>query len=278
MNLHDLLGSFGGKLTAADRRLVDAILADPRETAFCSTNEIAKRAAVHPTSAVRLARKLGFDGYPELRAHLRAGLFGMADEATRVQARIKKLGKGSVLTAFVESEIRALNELPKQVADTDIAAAARAVLRARQVFLFAVGQAGILARFLELRLSRAGYYRMHVLKYYARDLAAALLHAHARDVFILFAFNVVHPRLIRIVELTRTIGATSVVISDIAGLKLRPGPDVMLAASRGVEGEARSLAVPMAICNTLILQIARLDRGKTVRNLEKLEALRAKLD
>lgn len=277
MNHHDLVGSYRGRLTATDRRLVDALLANPRETAYCSTYEIAKRAGVHPASAVRLAHKLGFDGYPALRAHLRASLFGAVGEATRVEQRIRKLGKGSVLRALVESEIRALNQLPEQVADTEIAAAARAVLRAHRIFLFAVGQAGILARFLDLRLSRAGY-RTEILDDYTRDLAAGLLHAHARDAFILFAFNVVHPRLPRIVERARAVGAKSIVISDIAGLRLRPGPDWTLAASRGPEGEARSLAVPMAICNTLILQVARLDRGKTIRNLERLESVRAKLD
>ena len=277
MPLRDLVGSLGERLTDADRQLADVLLANPHETAFLSGNEVAGRAAVHPATALRFARKLGFDGYPAFRAQLQMELFGVSEAAERMRQRMKRLGKGSVLRTFVDSEIRTLDRLPEQVSDADIMAAARLVIRARQTFLFAVGHARALSSLLEARLGRLGY-RTQILKHVARDMAANLLQARAGDTFILFSINAVHPLVPKIIGHARTTGATSIVISDLTGLTTRHDPDVVLAASRGVEGEPRSLAVPMTICNTMILHISRLDKKRTIRNLEALDKLRNSLE
>ena len=68
-------------------------------------------------------------------------------------------------------------------------------------------------------------------------------------------------------------GATTILISDLTGLNVRPRPAVLLAASRGPEGESQSLTVPMAICNALILELSRLDGGRSLQALEDLAAL-----
>ncbi|MCW5606150.1 MAG: MurR/RpiR family transcriptional regulator, partial [Burkholderiales bacterium] len=136
MLLHDLAANLGERLTEADRRLTDALLAHPRETVFLSANEIAGRAGVNPATAVRYARKLGFDGYPALRARLQQDLFGASEAAERMRQRIRRLGRGSVLKVFIENEIGNLSRLPEQVSDAQLRAAARAVMRAQQTFLF----------------------------------------------------------------------------------------------------------------------------------------------
>lgn len=276
MPLRDLAESLGDRLTEADRQLMDVLLASPRETALLSGNEVAQRAAVHPATALRFARKLGFDGYPAFRARLQMELFGVSEAAERMRERIKRLGKDSVLRVLVDSEIKTLDKLHEQVSDADIMAAARAVIRARQTFLFAVGHARALSSLLESRLGRLGY-RTQILKHVARDMAINLLQARAGDAFILFSINATHPLVARIIDHARAIRATSIVISDLTGLAARPKPDVVLSASRGPEGEPRSLAVPMTICNALVLHISRLDKERTIRNLELLDGLRDKL-
>src|SRR3546814_11075156 len=60
-------------LTNSDRRIIEILLAQQSEAAFLSAAQLAERAQVHETTATRLAQKLGFAGYPELRAHLQIG-------------------------------------------------------------------------------------------------------------------------------------------------------------------------------------------------------------
>ncbi len=277
MILQELLERNSGELTRTDRKLASVLLAHPRDSAFLSTNEIAERAAVHPASAVRLARKLGFAGYPALRSALQMELFNETAAAERVRRRIEHLGKGEVLKAFVQSEIRALSLLPERVDDKRIITAARAIVRARTVFLFGTGHAETLARLLEIRLARGGYDAV-VLAAEAREAAAALQRARRGDAFVLFAFYSISSMVQRILAHARELQATTIIITDIVNSSQLPRADVILAAPRGETGEARSLVVPMTICNTIVLQVSRLDRGRMIRNLEKLEAIRTRLE
>ncbi len=98
------------------------------------------------------------------------------------------------------------------------------------------------------------------------------------DVFLLFAFYSVHPHIPKIVAHARGIRAKTVLVTDILNPAALPQTDVVLAAARGEPGEARSLAVPMAICNTFMVEVSRLDRGRMIRNLERLEEKRAELE
>ena len=70
-NLQNIVESFDGKLTQVDRRLLNIILSQPTDSAFLSGTDLADRVGVHPSSTVRLARKLGFSGYPQLREKIR---------------------------------------------------------------------------------------------------------------------------------------------------------------------------------------------------------------
>jgi len=263
------------RLTKVDRKLMSVLVANPKEVVFLSTNELALRANVHPTSAVRFARKLGFEGYPHLRASLQADLVRDAGAADRVRKRIERLGQGEMLSAFVESEIRALSALPTQVSGAQITAISQALAGSKSIFLFGTGHAQVLTRLLEIRLLR-GSYNPRILTGDPQDDAAAILQAGKGDVFVLFTFNSLHPLVSRFVRHCKSRGCVSVVITDLSHLQLRPAPTILVAASRGESGDARSLTVPMAICNTIILELSRSDGGRMVRRLEEIAAFRSK--
>jgi len=275
--LERLLQTHAPRLSAADHKIADTLLAHPRETALLSTNELAQRAEVHPTSAVRFARKLGFGGYPALRTALQTELFNESAAADRVRRRIERLGRGRRLEAFVQSEIRALARLPEQVSDRKVEAAARAIVGARKVFLFGIGHAENLARLMQLRLTRGGYAAL-MLHGEPREIAATMLQARRNDVFVLFSFQKVQPRIPRIAAYARSVGARTMLITDIVKTALLPYARPVLAATRGEPGEARSLTVPMAIVNTILLEVSRLDRGRMIEHLERLEKEHARLE
>ncbi|MCC7083264.1 MAG: MurR/RpiR family transcriptional regulator [Burkholderiales bacterium] len=277
MSLHERVAGLGARLTAAERRLAAALGADPRRSAFFTTNELAQRARVDPATAVRFARKLGFDGYRALRVSLQQELLGASTSAERMRSRIRRIGTGSVLRTFVEAEIGSLKRMLEHVHDADIRPAARALAHASEIFLFAAGHAGALASLLESRLSRAGLHT-RIMKHVAHDLAVDLMLARKGDAFILFALNSVPAPVPRIVAHARSVRASSILITDLTLPALRPAPDIVLSASRGPEGEPRSLSVPMALCQALVLHVSQLDEARALRNLERLDKLREDLE
>ena len=61
-------------LTAAERRVAEAILRSPQSVGFGTVADLADSAKVGAASVVRLASKLGFDGYSDLQASIQHDL------------------------------------------------------------------------------------------------------------------------------------------------------------------------------------------------------------
>lgn len=272
MTLQEIVENYDGSLTKADRKVVDELLSNPREGAFLSLPELANRAEVHPTSAVRLARKLGYSGYPELRSQLQTELLDVPSSAERVRERLEQMSRGSILEALVHSEIAALEQLPQILDQASIDASVHAIMNARRIHVFGRNHAIALMHLLTLRLQRSGYPARRFERF-GPELADDLLDLGPTDLVIAFAYTQPPPDLEKVLSYAEKVGAKSIVICDHSGAVLRPGPDIMLAASRGGRGESQSLTVPMAICNTIILELTRRDKGKSLQNLERLDQL-----
>ena len=101
MSLREVIEQYDGRLTAADQRLVQELLSNPTEGAFLSATNLAKRVGVHAAAAVRLARKLGFSGYPELRSQLQSQLIADSGPADRVRHRLAHIDNETIQEALV---------------------------------------------------------------------------------------------------------------------------------------------------------------------------------
>lgn len=73
--LLDLIHRNSTRFTPADERLLDVVIQDPVRAAMDNGASVSSRAGVHPASAVRLARRLGFAGYPEFRSFIQNSLY-----------------------------------------------------------------------------------------------------------------------------------------------------------------------------------------------------------
>lgn len=275
LSLKTAVETYEGTLTAAEKRLVHALLSNPNEAALLSAAELSARARAHQATAVRLAQKLGYRGYPELRTRLQADLL-QPEPATRLQRRLQRSEAG-ILSALVESEAEALQALPGYVSQAQLEHAAGLLIRARHVFLFAQGHACSLSELLDRRLRRSGFQTV-LLQGSRRDLAEHLLTLSPSDTLLAFAFHREPEGLTQLLSHAHEVGAPTVLISDLLGSVVRPPPELVLAAPRGEAEAFQTLSVPMAICNALVLTIAALDDGRSVETLERLAGLLARFE
>ena len=273
MKLQEFIQRYDGRLTESDQRLVVALFANPAESAFLSATELASRAGVHATTAVRLAKKLGFDGYSDLQQRLREERVEAHDAAERVRLRLDKMSDGAIMPALIESEVRALRQIPEHISPEQIDKAAEALIGASRIVLYGIGHATALVDLMGRRLHRSGLNTTRI-THVGWETGEKLVDVGAGDVFLAFAFRWPHKGLSKLLDYAGNIGATSILISDLIGPTIRPVPDIVLAASRGPLGESQSLTVPMAICNAIILIVAQLDGGKSVESLARLSEIR----
>ncbi|MFN4011312.1 MAG: MurR/RpiR family transcriptional regulator [Pannonibacter sp.] len=276
--LGDLINRHASRLTEADTRLLDVLVQDPIRAAMENGKEVSFRAGVHPASAVRLARRLGFKGYPEFKNFLQSNLIeGGTDfesPAARMAARLVRAEEGGLLASLLDSEIAALNAVRTSVSDADIRAFSSALSTARRVFLFGRGHSASLSALITLRLLRSGYDAVD-LGSQLHKLPEALVAVEPGDVVWLLAFRRASPLIDDLSRLAAARGARILALTDLLGLRIEPSPSLTIAVSRGQPGDSQSLVVPMTIANAVILDLAAIDNGRSMRALSAFKSFRS---
>ncbi len=74
MDVAERIRERGADLTTAERRIAEVVLDAPQSIGFGTVADLARAAQVGAASVVRLATKLGFDGYSELQQAIQAEL------------------------------------------------------------------------------------------------------------------------------------------------------------------------------------------------------------
>ncbi len=270
MDFWNRIAACEGQLTDADRRLAEVLFADRTSGSFLPAHVVAERAGVHPSTAGRLARKLGFSDYRDMRASIQDAVVADRDASLRVQRRVSRATGSSLLASVIDGDIRALARLPEQISEAEISAAAQLLRDAGRILAFGEGHAASLADLFVRRLVRSGY-RAAVLRHADWQAADQLLGLGAADVLFAFMFRHDSPGASRVMSYAREVGARTVLMTD--RRTALPPSDLSLVADRGDPGEFHSLAVPMALCNTLILELSRIDGGRSHGTLSKVDEL-----
>jgi DNA-binding MurR/RpiR family transcriptional regulator len=74
MEVAERIRAAGNELTAAERRVAEVILARPQAVGFGTVADLASAAGAGAATVVRLAGKLGFDGYTDLQSSVQRDL------------------------------------------------------------------------------------------------------------------------------------------------------------------------------------------------------------
>ncbi|MFK4772030.1 MurR/RpiR family transcriptional regulator [Rhizobium sp. ZW T2_16] len=276
--LSDLISRHSTRLTDADTRLLDVLIQDPIRAALENGKDVSSRAGVHPASAVRLARRLGFKGYPEFRGFLQSSLTeGGGDfesPAARMAARLVKAESDGLLASVLDSEIAALQQARNSVSDADIRAFSTSLRDSRRIFVFGRGHFAALSSLIALRLNRSGYEAVD-LSSQMHQLTEMLSTLSAQDVVWLLAFRRAPPLMQEVRDIAAQRGAKTLAVTDVGGTRIDPAPDHQILVSRGDPGESQSIVVPMTIANAVILDLASIDDGRSIKSLNEFKAFRA---
>lgn len=269
----DLVQSCAETLTPSERRMIAAVLAQPRQAALASVTELARQSGVHEATASRLARKLGFDGFPAFRASLQSEFLPTEETATRMQRAMRSAGEGGALATLAAAERSALDTMLANVSEAQVMQAAGWLMEARRIYIFGRGNAEALSLLMAKRFLRYGR-DVNLLSGDARSLAEGVLGMVAGDVLLAYAFRRPPKAYAALVDHCRSIGARVIVISDTTGPMLIPAPDLMLSSPRSTDADSfQTLTVPMAISNAIVIAAGASEETQTLQKLETLGSL-----
>lgn len=175
-------------LRPAERRIAEALLADPEAFAGRSIGEIAEQSETSTTTVVRFTRRMGYEKYRDLRQdlteqNLRERL--AADESSVPTSDISPDDSlTDVVAKIAATEARSIADTAEILDIDNLQAAVDAITGARRVDIYGVGASAIVAMDLQRKLSRIGRVALEWSEAHTAWTAAAVLDADAVAVAI----------------------------------------------------------------------------------------------
>lgn len=271
MSLRDRATAAAEGLTAAERSVVEAVLDAPERVAFGTVAELASTSATSGPTVLRVARKLGFDGFRSLQAAAQGELTGgLEPAATRIRRNAAPaddpLGRAAAAeVANVEATLGA----------ADPAAFTRAVRllgdRRRRVLVLAgdaeAGIAGTAAG--QLAQLRDG---VEVLAGSPTALTARIALAGTADVVLAVDVRRYDAWVLEALEGLRAAGSSLVAVTDGPLSPLVPGADAWFAVTAEGAGPFDSHVGTLALLHALVAGVADRLRTSATDRLDRIEA------
>jgi DNA-binding MurR/RpiR family transcriptional regulator len=261
----DLVAAVSSELTPTERRIAEAVLAEPTLLAFGTVSDLADRVGTSRPSIVRFANKLGFQGYTLLQQHVRSDL---SHQLSRPSERIRRDGKSAppvrhVISGAISSVLDALES--GQIADL-----AEPVVRADKVWVLSgeTSQAGAHALHSGLSMVRPGVRTLE-----EHSFGTDLSDASPRDVAVVFDFFRYRRQVVTAARAFAKAGVTIVAFTDSPLSPLVELADSWCQIEVPAIGPFDSSAPVVFVCELLVARVAQQLQDDATNRIDRIETL-----
>jgi DNA-binding MurR/RpiR family transcriptional regulator len=264
-------------LRPAERRVAEAMLADPAAAAALSISALARQCATSETTVMRLCRSLGVERFPDLR-------LALARAASREEARFGSTqvsgdisptdSLADVVRKIGFSDARAIEDTTSTLDIDALGLAATALNRARRIDIYGIGASGFVCQDLHQKLHRVGMFASAWSDPHAALTSAALLTEH--DVALGISHTGTTIDTIQPLRLAAARGATTIAITNFVSSPIAECANLVLAtAVRETtfrSGATASRIAQPAVVDCLFVAVAQQSYDRTMHALENTYA------
>ncbi len=261
-------------LTRAERQLADAILEDYPISGLGSITALSESSGVSTPTVLRMARKLGFDGFTHFQASLRGELKMMiSDPVARREHWTDELPHAHILNRFAEAVSDNLRKTLQRM-NVETFDAATALLADPDHAVFVVG--GRVTRSLAdyffslLQVIREG---AHLLPPNANIWPHSVLSMKEGDVLLIFDIRRYERELLSLAKMARARGVTIVLMTDQWGSPITAQAAHAFHARIEVPSAWDSTVVLTYLVEALLAGIQALHWDTARRRMTELEGL-----
>ena len=238
------------------------LIQNPNDVVIQSINNIAARCSVHPSSLVRFAQSLGYDGFKDLKElfnrRLATAAPGFEARVNALRGDLRRHQRGSpkgFLGDLVARDIATLQDLYNDTAEDDLAQAAELLEQAGTIYLVGQLRSAPIADFLRYVLTMLD--RQVVLLDANGGLATHMARVmRPGDVLFATAFRFYAKEVVSIVEDAHARAIPVIAISDGTLSPLAKCARVLFSIPEGEYAFSRSLAAPMCLAQALMVTLA----------------------
>jgi DNA-binding MurR/RpiR family transcriptional regulator len=261
----DLVAAVSGELTPSERRIAEAVLAEPTLLAFGTVSDLASRVGTSRPTIVRFANKLGFEGYSQLQRHVRNDL---SHRLARPSERIRhEEGNAPGARAAIDNALASVFEA---VDGARLGRLSAPILRAEKVWILSgeTSQAGACKLHSGLSIVRPGVVLLN-----ERTFGADACDAGPRDAAVVMDFFRYRRRVTEAACLLARSDCAIVAITDSPLSPLVELTENWCEIEVPAIGPFDSSVPAVAIAELLVARVARDLHEEATARIDRIEAL-----
>jgi len=266
-------------LRPAERRVADAVLADPAKVSESSITSVARQCQTSETTVLRFCRAIGLAGYPELRIALARAAQGEENGHAGMGPVSGTINKSDTLEEVVAkvtyADSRALEETGASLSIAALERAVSKVATARRVDIYGTGASALVGQDLQLKLHRIGLVSFVWSEAHQALTSAALL--TGADTAIGISHTGSTSETIDALRVARSQGATTIAVTNFARSPITEQADlVLLTAARETtfrSGAMSSRIAQLAVVDCLFTGVAQRSYDQAIEALRNTYAV-----
>lgn len=266
------LRSVYSSLRPSEQQTADYVLAHPEEVTTLSVTELAARSGTSESTVVKLAQRLGYKGYLQMKLVLASEAGAQRREENRIYGEITvEDDLATIKEKLFRSEVQGLTDTLRLLDVESVAAARDAMLKAAHIHFYGVGASGIVAMDAQHKFARIGLPCWAYVDPHQQAAFAAIL--QPGDVAVGISYSGSTRDTIESLQTARQAGATTVAITAGFGSPLAKEAQICLLTGT-TETAFRSAAIvsrltQLAVVDVLFIAVATRQADTAFATLEK---------
>lgn len=266
------------KLSKGQKRIAEYIEEHYDKAAFMTASKIGETVGVSESTVVRFAVEIGYDGYPKLQKAMQELIKDKLTSVQRIEVTSTRFGDENILESVLNQDIDKIKHTIDEISHEDFNAAVKAIVEAKNIYIFAVRSSSALANFL-------GYYfdlifgNVRVVSTTSKiEIYEKLLHINENDVIIGISFPRYSKTAVEGMKFASDRNASVIAITDSMISPLVAPADHVLLASSDMASIVDSLVAPLSLINALIVATVLAKKASVENTFQRLETYWDKYD
>lgn len=257
-DLHALRALIAQRQGTLPRRLLQAgefVLAHPEDVALGTAAEIAEKAAVQPSTLVRFAQALGYNGFSELQVVFRTHARERWPEYSERLKAIRERGSGALLSGFAEASRVSIDRLESTLNMAALDSAVAQLAGARTIHLIGARRAYPVVTYLAYALAKLGI-AVRLIDQTGGLAPDQVDLIDPADAVLAVSFTPYTPATLELSQRAARRGIAVVAVTDTPFSPLIQGAKLWLEVADADHAAFRSLAGTLVLAMTLAVAVA----------------------
>lgn len=270
-NLEKIIDIHYSKLSRMQRRIADFLLNSSDIPLDMTGKHLSKMLNISESTVVRFAQTIGLTGYPELVLLINEYIKSTRTSIERLSLNNEERKVDGNLIA-IDEEIAALRKVREHITNEEINNVSNELNNANRIFILGCRTSHYLASYFNFYLSLIKK-NVFLLGEKETTIIEELVDIEENDIVFTISFPRYTRALNDIFKYVSSKGAKLILLTDSENNPLVKFSDINLIVQNNILFFVDSLVVPMAVINSIIIDLSLKNKQKTINSLTNMELI-----